>query len=256
MRFRQPLVQSTLRHAMEFIPQDERAVAALEAEFPADHNFHFLARFYHGMIQLLLQVEAAMDPVSLTLGILPPIGGGIGIYKTCAKKFKVFYHFSREVDRIRKQLNLQRQIFLNENRLILRLAIRDEETIEEMLCGRSKDWSNAEIETALQGCLKDNYDSCRDLFEEIATSIEDLQKELDCFNDLAAKRNKVSTLSCQCCLCRRRRCVARMDLHEGRLLTGTTERNSQGRGSSSPRCDEDRIRPARMREDTPEASRF
>ena len=74
-----------------------------------------------------------MDPVSLTLGILPMVGNAVNVYKSVRAKFKIFCHYSAEVERIRKKFGAQRDYFLNEVELVLRLALQDQDVIKDMI---------------------------------------------------------------------------------------------------------------------------
>ena len=65
----------------------------------------------------------AMDPVSLTLGILPLAGGVIKIYKVVRSKLKIFCHYSSEIKKLRKRFELQRNYFLNELELLIHLVL-------------------------------------------------------------------------------------------------------------------------------------
>lgn len=134
-----------------------------------------------------------MEPVSLALGVLPLLGGAIKAYKSAHKKFKVFRHYSREIARLRKHIDRQRQFFVNESHLLLRAAIDDEAIIESMLeDAEHARWRSKWLESRLREHLAKNYAVCQDIVIEIEAAMGDLQQELRCFDELALQRHKAS----------------------------------------------------------------
>ncbi|KAI1860684.1 uncharacterized protein JN550_011409 [Neoarthrinium moseri] len=55
-----------------------------------------------------------MDPVSLTLAVLPLLGAAIKTYGALRQKLKIYGHYAREIRRVRKQVERQQQFFHNE----------------------------------------------------------------------------------------------------------------------------------------------
>ncbi|KAI0101571.1 hypothetical protein GGR51DRAFT_530148 [Nemania sp. FL0031] len=132
-----------------------------------------------------------MDPVSLTLAILPLLGGTIKVYGGLHKKFKSFCHSSREVYRARKHFDCQRQVFRNEIHLLLRPILEDELVILSMLDDPSHNkWESQELEDLLKKHLGQNYGTCLDIIKEIGSSNEELVGRMDCFNDGERQRQK------------------------------------------------------------------
>ncbi|KAI0554263.1 hypothetical protein F4679DRAFT_527699 [Xylaria curta] len=132
-----------------------------------------------------------MDPISLTLAILPLAGGTIMVYGELHKKFKAFCHYSREVSRARKRFDRQQQFFRNEIHLLIRHVLKDECAIETMLDnpGHNK-WKSQELEDALKEHLRQNYSTYLDAIEEISSSNEELVEIMGCFNNLDSQRQK------------------------------------------------------------------
>ncbi|KAL7948552.1 hypothetical protein V8C42DRAFT_314821 [Trichoderma barbatum] len=126
-----------------------------------------------------------MDPVSLSYGILPMVGNSVNVYKSVRAKFKVFCRYSAEVERIRKLFGSQRDYFLNEVELVLRLVLQDQAVIKDMM----KDpfhtqWRAHCLEKQLEALLGRNTMSLVDLVNDINESIAALQKALQCFAPL------------------------------------------------------------------------
>lgn len=133
-----------------------------------------------------------MDPVSLALGIVPLLGGSLKVYKSTYSKLKTFRHYSREVDRVRKHFDRQRQFFLNEVHLVLRLVLDDEALVQDMVeDGTHKKWKSRSLETDMVDRLGDNIRSLKEIIEDIQVVINDLQKGLECFNCLDEERLQV-----------------------------------------------------------------
>ncbi len=146
-------------------------------------------------IKLYSSFSSMMDPVSLTLGILPLVGGAIDIYKTVRSKFKVFCHYSAEVERVRKLFAGQRDYFLNEMELVLRLIMQDHGTVKNMMKNpRHSQWRAADLEEKLKAKLERNLDSFRDMVEDITEAMTKLQEAFRCFDLLEMEQVKVCRL--------------------------------------------------------------
>lgn len=137
-----------------------------------------------------------MDPVSLTIGIVPLLGGSIKLFRASQSKFRAFRHYSREVDRIRKQFERQRQFFLNEIHLALRLVLDDDELLIRQMVGDGEHpkWHDTE---GLEAVLIDrfhanNYQVLNEIIDEIGKTITAIQEGLECFSCLEEARYEVS----------------------------------------------------------------
>lgn len=139
-----------------------------------------------------------MEPVSLSLGIIPLIGGSIKLYKASRSRLRVFRHYSGEVDRVRKQFDRQRQFFLNEVHLALRLVIEDESLVQDMVeNGDHLYWQRQSLERAMLDRL--NANNCQVLKEiaaDIGKTIGNVEKELECFECLEEARREASAPIC------------------------------------------------------------
>ena len=134
-----------------------------------------------------------MDPASATLAILPLVAGALKAYKLTRSGFKVFCHYSLEVERIRKLFGGQRDYFLNETELALRLVLKDNEMIQEMMKNTEHpEWSQCDLEKRLEEKLGRSYESFKDTMEEIREGIEMLREGLECFTPLQEEHEKVS----------------------------------------------------------------
>src|SRR5687767_7950093 len=124
------------------------------------------------------------DPVSITLGVIPLVGGAVRAYSAAHKKFRSFSRYSSSVRRIRERLEVQKQIFLNETRLFLRLVVDDDFEAQSML--RKADdamWTSSKLEDTLRDRLAGSCSACRVAFTSISTTIAGLQQQLDLFDD-------------------------------------------------------------------------
>jgi hypothetical protein len=127
-----------------------------------------------------------MDPVSLTLGLAPIVGGMVKSYKTVYRKLKLFGSADRELARLHKLLNGQQNVFLNEMHFLLRLvAIDKEDVIESMIADGDHDrWKCPELSQALMSFYGRSYESFGDIVDEISSNTTYLLEELDRCKDL------------------------------------------------------------------------
>jgi hypothetical protein len=133
-----------------------------------------------------------MDPVSLTLGILPLVGNAITVYKSVRSKFKIFCHYSAEIERIRKLFGGQRGYFLNEVELVLRLVLQDQTIIKGMMKDPEHvQWRAHGLEKDLEALLGRNLPSLKDIVDDINESIVALQKAFQCFLPLEEEKERV-----------------------------------------------------------------
>lgn len=125
------------------------------------------------------------DPASLTVGLAPIVGGIFKSYRFIYQKLKVFCHASREVDRIRKGVKRQQDVFMNDMQLLLQLVMDDGEEIEAMISnGDHERWTNPDLSNLLAARLARSYESFLDIVEDIGTNMSYLVKELECFEGL------------------------------------------------------------------------
>ncbi|KAI3553329.1 hypothetical protein CABS03_12696 [Colletotrichum abscissum] len=129
-----------------------------------------------------------MDPFSLTLGLLPLVGGAIKACSVVRKKFKTFRHYSREVRRIQKQVDRQLNFFTNEIHLLLRRTVENEETIASMLENENtQQWHSSQIEEEMRKALDKDYDVCQGGIEDIVGAAQSFQDDFRCFDGLTAE---------------------------------------------------------------------
>lgn len=127
-----------------------------------------------------------MDPVSLTLGILPLAGVAVKGFRSVSSKLTVFRHSSKELSRVRKLLQVQSSLFLSECQLLLRLMDNSERGNVADFVG----WNDPCLEKHLQENLESHaYEACQALFENIGTTIKSLNDALDQFeHELATQQ--------------------------------------------------------------------
>ncbi|KAM0252804.1 hypothetical protein ACHAQJ_007543 [Trichoderma viride] len=136
-----------------------------------------------------------MDPVSLTLGILPLVGNAINVYKSVRSKFKIFCHYSAEIERIRKLFGGQRGYFLNEVELVLRLVLQDHAIIKGMMKDTEHvQWRSHSLEKELEALLGRNLPLLKDIVDDINESITALQKAFRCFLPLEEEKERDENL--------------------------------------------------------------
>lgn len=135
--------------------------------------------------------------MSLTLGILPMVGNAVNVYKSVRAKFKVFCHYSAEVERIRKRFGAQRDYFLNEVELVLRLVLQDQDVIRDLMKDPAHDhWKATSLERKLEAVLGRNMTSLTDIVNDVAESMAALQRAFHCFTPLEEEQKRVRTWLC------------------------------------------------------------
>jgi hypothetical protein len=133
-----------------------------------------------------------MDPVSLTLGILPLLGAAIKAYGAVNEKIKICRHHCREIRRARAAFESQKSIFHNEVHLLIRPVVNDGRTIDRMLKDPSHPkWTCSVLNDAMRKALAGNYESCRDTITAIGEEIEELEESLQGFTKFIQQRKKV-----------------------------------------------------------------
>ncbi|KPM35888.1 hypothetical protein AK830_g10676 [Neonectria ditissima] len=128
-----------------------------------------------------------MDPVSLTLGILPLAGVAVKGFRSASSRLTVFRHSSKELSRVRKLLVVQSSLFLSECQLLLRLMNGlERENVADFVR-----WNDPDLERHLREILASHaYEACQVLFEDVGTRIERLNNALDQFETALATQQR------------------------------------------------------------------
>lgn len=133
-----------------------------------------------------------MYPAAITFDILPQVRNSIVVYKTVRSKFKIFRHYSSEIDRIRKLFSAQRGCFLNEVELLLRLVVDDQSIIDDMMKNPANgQWDGYASGMNVKAVFGRNLSLLRDVVDDIAASIAALQNAFQCFLPLEQEQERV-----------------------------------------------------------------
>lgn len=141
------------------------------------------------------------DPLSITLGVvgvLPVIANVLKAYGCVRATFRTFRQFSREMKRLSTQLGVQKQLFSNHCDLLLISIINEKDIVTTMIdhYGDAR-WHDDDLEVQTRKRLRNNYDICRDVVEEIVSTLSKLEKELEVFDVLTGPRLDVNhTILC------------------------------------------------------------
>lgn len=134
-----------------------------------------------------------MEPLSLAFGVLPVVGEAVKTCRVVRRKLKLFRHYSRELRRVQKRVGRQSQVFSNEIHLLLRPSLQDDDLVEVMLKDQDHPkWTRQDLEDGMRNSLGDNYTSCREIIEDIGSTLSSLQSVFDCFDQALDKRDEVS----------------------------------------------------------------
>lgn len=132
------------------------------------------------------------DPFSITLGVLQLTGAALKVSSTICQKIKIFRNYSREVKRVLKGVDRQRQNFIHEVHLCLRQAQQEENDIEQMLDdAEHPNWTRRELQLEFETAFGASLDTCRETIEEIGSILRCLQGELGCFDEIVRMCPKV-----------------------------------------------------------------
>ncbi|KAL6901508.1 hypothetical protein GGI43DRAFT_358302 [Trichoderma evansii] len=136
-----------------------------------------------------------MDPVSILFKILPQVGRTVGTYKDVRSKFKIFCHYSAEIERIRKLFSAQRGCFLNEVELLLRVLVPNHADIDDMMKNPNhRQWSDYGPSARLDILFGRNLPLLNDVIDDITASITALQNAFQCFLPLEEEKERDDNL--------------------------------------------------------------
>ncbi|KAK8137554.1 hypothetical protein PG984_003047 [Apiospora sp. TS-2023a] len=139
-----------------------------------------------------------MDPVSIAFTILPLLAGAVKAYTSVRKRCRVIQHHSRELKRLQGKLDRQHTIFANESHLLVRIALSDDDSIEQMLEDpNDSQWRSTELETALRAFLANSYDAYLGIVDEVCTTIKGLEDGLSKYElpDAMSREGKSSRIA-------------------------------------------------------------
>ncbi|KAI0008188.1 hypothetical protein F4779DRAFT_588204 [Xylariaceae sp. FL0662B] len=160
--------------------------------WPLDQFLRFCLRTADYFVSAIFLSRAKnMEPVSLALGVLPLLGGALKLYKATDAKLKIFRHYSREIDRLQKQFERQRQFFLNETHLVLRIAVGDESQVRQMVDdGEHPKWCSPSLSNDIEQSLGENCRFITEIIEDIGNGIKQWQEGLACFRCLEEQKQE------------------------------------------------------------------
>ncbi|RYP44386.1 hypothetical protein DL768_009152 [Monosporascus sp. mg162] len=126
-----------------------------------------------------------------SLGVVPLVGVAIKSYQTLASKLKTFRHCSSTVMRVHKKLRVRRRVFENECHLLLRDCLNDDTAVQIMMEDMDHEaWKEQRRDDGLRRSLKENYDECAELVQDIVGVVHDLEAGLGCFEVVRSEQQK------------------------------------------------------------------
>lgn len=131
-----------------------------------------------------------MDPVSLTLGILPIFLSALEGFSILRAKLKILRHYAREVKRVRRKLTVQTGIFEDEVHFLL-MEILEPRMVQSMMeDGTHAQWTVPDVETLLRSHLgAAKYPQYIETTQEVEVTIKGIQARLAFFADPGEKVN-------------------------------------------------------------------
>ncbi|RYP65227.1 hypothetical protein DL770_009054 [Monosporascus sp. CRB-9-2] len=126
-----------------------------------------------------------------SLGVVPLVGVAIKSYQSLSSKLKTFRHCSSTVMRVHKKLRVRRRVFENECHLLLRDCLNDDAAVQLMMEDLDHEaWRERRRDDDLRRLLKDNYDECTELVQDIVGVVHQLETGLGCFEVVKSKQQK------------------------------------------------------------------
>jgi hypothetical protein len=124
--------------------------------------------------------------------IIPLIIEGAKLYKRTHEKIRTCREYSKEVRRINDKFEVQKDLFINEAVLLLRLVRRDSRAVKRMLRHPElAQWTELE-DIELNKCLDSSYDTAKTIMEDILDKVGELEERLSCFDEIISQKRKVS----------------------------------------------------------------
>ncbi|KAI9695602.1 MAG: hypothetical protein M1820_008527 [Bogoriella megaspora] len=123
-----------------------------------------------------------MEVAGVVIGIVPLIVNALKSYRTAYEKFKAFRNWAREISHVQKRFRIQRKLFENESRLLLRPFLQCEQQVDVMLDTHIEtSESSTMLEQRLNRHLGCSYQCFQEIIEEILENIHDIENDLDTF---------------------------------------------------------------------------
>ncbi|KAF3012347.1 hypothetical protein E8E14_005597 [Neopestalotiopsis sp. 37M] len=130
-----------------------------------------------------------MEPASLVLGIPPLVAGAIKGYGSVKKNLDIFKHHSRELKRMQKSLNIERDVFLRETETMVLVVVDDYTLVASMLEDpEHPQWRSVAVDRTLKEVLGRSYDEYCETIKTISTAIQEIQTEFDCCDTLEGQK--------------------------------------------------------------------
>jgi len=136
---------------------------------------------------------SGVEVAGLVLGILPILVEALKAYSSAAEKIHTFRHVSREIGRIQRRFQTQKQLFKNECFHLLSLVVDEDDAAWEMLANKSHAlWQDPGLDGKMRKRLcGDNFRTCQDLLSDINEALKDIGDAIKCFDILAASKPDV-----------------------------------------------------------------
>lgn len=141
---------------------------------------------------------SGVEVAGLVVGVLPILIETIKSYSMIAQGFRTFRHYSEEDKNFAVQVKVQKGIFWNEVRLLLRSIGYVKETEEMLEDSQDVRWTSQRLHSKLDNLLQHDLELYCDIIEETWKVLEKLRVELTRYNVLLEEKSQVSTQSMFC----------------------------------------------------------
>ena len=134
-------------------------------------------------------MSGAETGAGLALGVLPLLLAAAEHYDQCFRPFIRYKKIAQEADHFRDQLNIQKTIFRNQCRLLLKQIVEHDAASRMLKAPDEPLWHDAALNAKLSELLGESREACVAAVEMIELRLHDIQTEnRELWTALAAER--------------------------------------------------------------------
>lgn len=137
---------------------------------------------------------SGIEVAGLAIGVLPVIAEALKSYRKVYDTLRTFRYYSREVKRIKEQLEVCQQIFLNECSLLVQITVGDQFSHVMLADTNHGLWKSSGLEEIASKRLNKGYQTCKSIITNTKCTILQMEDDVGSFDALAEYKEKVSCL--------------------------------------------------------------
>lgn len=118
------------------------------------------------------------DPISITLGVLPLIGGALKAYRSAHATIVLLRNSAKEIERLIGRLELEELKFKSGCELLLHAVFQNGSMLDTY---KDDAWNDLFLESKMKGRLQRHYSGCQTIVHDIKRALERLNVDLEYF---------------------------------------------------------------------------